>query len=186
MGATWTTAGRHGNALSFNGTSNLVRVASAASLNLGSAMTLSAWARPAANQSGWRTIMQRQADAYFLAAGGDRPLRPAGGGNFGSTTPVVASPTAIAVNAWTHLALTYDGANLRLYVNGSQAATRAAAGAIQATANPLWIGGNQPYGEYFRGLIDEARVYNRALTQTEIQNDMNAPLAWSGLAGAFM
>ena len=186
MGATWTTAGRHGNALSFNGSSNLVRVASAASLNLGSAMTLSAWVRPAANQSGWRTIIQRQADAYFLAAGGDRPLRPAGGGTFGSSTPVVASPTAIAVNAWTHLALTYDGANLRLYVNGTQVAIRAATGAIQATANPLWIGGNQPYGEYFRGLIDEARVYNRALSQTEIQNDMNVPLAWSGLAGPLM
>ena len=63
------------------------------------------------------------------------------------------------------MALTYDGASLRLYVNGTQVATRAAAGAIQASANPLWIGGNQPYGEYFRGLIDEARVYNRALTR---------------------
>ena len=42
--------------------------------------------------------------------------------------------------------------------------------------NPLWIGGNSPYGEYFQGLIDEVRVYNRALTQTEIQADMNAPV----------
>ena len=45
-------------------------------------------------------------------------------------------------------------------------------GTIQATDNPLWIGGNNPYGEYFTGLIDEVRVYNRALTQTDIQADM--------------
>ena len=37
-------------------------------------------------------------------------------------------------------------------------------GTIQATDNPLWIGGNNPYGEYFTGLIDEVRIYNRALT----------------------
>ena len=88
----------------------------------------------------------------------------------------VSGPTANPLNTWTHVALTYDGATLRLYVNGSQAATRAATGAIQTTTNPLWIGGNQPYGEYFQGLIDEARVYNRALTQTEIQNDMDTPV----------
>ena len=93
----------------------------------------------------------------------------------------MASATAIPVAAWTHLALTYDGANLRLYVNGTQVGTRAAAGAIQATANPLWIGGNQPYGEYFRGLIDEARVYNRTLTPADIQTDMNTPLNWTGI-----
>ena len=58
---------------------------------------------------------------------------------------------------------------MRLYVNGTQVASRAQTGTIQTTTNPLWIGGNSPYGEYFKGLIDEVRVYNRALTQAEIQ-----------------
>ena len=40
---------------------------------------------------------------------------------------------------------------------------------IQTGTNPLWIGGNSPYGEYFQGLIDEVRVYNRALSQTELR-----------------
>ena len=71
------------------------------------------------------------------------------------------------------MALTYDGATLRLFVNGTQVATRATTGTIQTTDNPLWIGGNNPYGEYFAGLIDEVRVYNRALTQADIQADMN-------------
>jgi glucose/arabinose dehydrogenase/chitodextrinase len=174
-GATWT-QGRYGNALSFNGADSIVRVASAASLNLTGAMTLSAWIKPTATQSGWRTILQRQADAYFLDAGGDAALRPAGGGTLGTSTQYVSGPTANPVDAWTHLALTYDGATLRLYVNGTQAATRAAAGAIQTTTNPLWIGGNSPYGEYFQGLIDEVRVYDRALTPTEIQTDLNTPI----------
>ena len=88
-----------------------------------------------------------------------------------------AGPTANPVNAWTHVALTYDGSMLRLFVNGVQVASTPAAGAMQSSANPLWIGGNSPYGEYFQGVIDEARVYNRALTATEIQTVMNNPVA---------
>jgi fibronectin type 3 domain-containing protein len=72
--------------------------------------------------------------------------------------------------------LTYDGTALRLYVNGLLVTTSNATGAVQASANPLWIGGNSPYGEHFRGVIDEARVYNRALLATEIQDLMTHPL----------
>src|SRR4030095_8952445 len=60
----------------------------------------------------------------------------------------------------------------RLYVNGVQAASQARTGSIQTSSNPLWIGGNSPYGEYFQGLMDEIRIYNRALSQVEIQTDM--------------
>ena len=176
-GASWTTQGRYGNALSFDGSSSVVRVADSASLDLSTAMTLSAWIRPAATQSGWRTIMQRETDAYFLNASNSvGPLRPSGGGTLGGNTQFLSGPTASPVSAWTHVAITYDGAALRLFINGTQVASQATTGAIQATDNPLWIGGNSPYGEYFQGLIDEVRVYNRALTQADIQADMNGPV----------
>jgi hypothetical protein len=48
-----------------------VSVPASPSLNLTRAMTLSAWVRPSAPQSGWRTIVQRHADAYVLTAGSD-------------------------------------------------------------------------------------------------------------------
>jgi fibronectin type 3 domain-containing protein len=177
-GATWTTQGKFGNALSFNGTNNLVAINSSATLNVTTAMTLEAWINPAANQSGWRTIMQREVDAYFLNASNDSgALRPSGGGTLGGQVAWLSGPTANPVNIWTHVALTYDGAALRLYVNGVQAATLAATGAIETNSSPLRIGGNSPYGEYFNGRIDEVRVYNRALSATEIQTDMNTPVA---------
>ena len=43
---------------------------------------------------------------------------------------------------------------------------------IKLTTDPLWIGGNEPYGEYFQGTIDEVRVYDRALTSGELADDM--------------
>ena len=69
LGATWA-RGRFGGALRFHGAGEVVRVPGAESLDLRGAMTLSAWIRPSEPQSGWRTVVARQTDAYFLTAGG--------------------------------------------------------------------------------------------------------------------
>ena len=54
---------------------------------------------------------------------------------------------------------------MRLYVNGTQVASTAHTGAIATSTNPLQIGGDSIYGQYFAGLIDNVRVYNTALTR---------------------
>jgi hypothetical protein len=175
-GATWTTQGKYGSALSFNGVDNLVAISGSASLNVTTGMTLEGWINPTATQSGWRTMMQRQPDSYFLNASTSAgPLRPGGGGTINGDVSMVTGPTASPVNSWTHLALTFEGTTLTLYVNGTAVATQPAIGTLQTNSNPLRIGGNVPYGEFFQGLIDEVRVYNRALSAAEIQADMVTP-----------
>jgi hypothetical protein len=74
------------------------------------------------------------------------------------------------------LAATYDGATQRLYVNGALVASRAQTGLIKTSTSALRIGGDSVWGEYFGGKIDEVRVYNRALSQTEIQKDMTTAI----------
>ncbi len=61
---------------------------------------------------------------------------------------------------------------LRFYVNGTQVSQLSVTGAIVTSASPLRIGGNTIWGEWFNGLIDEVRTYNRALSAAEIQGDM--------------
>lgn len=73
--------------------------------------------------------------------------------------------------------MTYDGAMLRLFVNGTERSAVALSGPVERSSDPLRIGGNSTFTkEYFAGLIDEVRVYNRALSAAEIQRDMATPL----------
>jgi len=74
------------------------------------------------------------------------------------------------------LTATYDNAMLRLYVNGTLVRSSAMSGALLTSTGALRIGGNSVWGEFFQGSIDEVRIYNWALTQTEIQADMNTPI----------
>ena len=68
---------------------------------------------------------------------------------------------ALPVNTWTHLAVTYDGSTLRFYVNGVQTGILAQTGTMATSTNPLQIGGDSLFGQYFAGIIDEVRIYNR-------------------------
>ena len=85
--------------------------------------------------------------------------------------------TQLPLTTWTHIAATYDGATLRLFVNGTQVGTRAVSGSIVISGNPLRIGGNSIWGEYFSGRVDDVRIYNRAISTAQIQTDMNMPVA---------
>ena len=75
---------------------------------------------------------------------------------------------------WKYYALTYDGATARLYVDGIHVST--ASGTHSTNNNRLLIGTWDTATEFYDGTIDEIRMYNRALTQPEIQRDMNSPL----------
>ena len=174
--ATWTTSGKYGAALSFNGTSARVSVPDAASLRLTTAMTLEAWVKPSAVTSNWRDVIYKGNDNYYLEGTSDSGGRPAAGGTFGSTGATVYAASALATNVWTHLAATYDGAVLRVYVNGIESSSAPRTGTLATSTNPLEIGGDSIFGQYFQGAIDEVRVYNVALTPTQIQTDMNTPV----------
>lgn len=176
-GATRTTSGKFGGALSFDGISNWVTVNDSASLDLTNGMTLEAWVYPTALSNTWRTVLIKENSpnlAYVLYANSDTnvPATDVYNGSY-NTIKGTSSP---ALNAWIHLAVTYDGTTERLYVNGTEIALRSLQGSAQISTGALRIGGNSMWGEYFKGNLDEIRIYNRALSAGEIQTDMNTAI----------
>jgi hypothetical protein len=175
-GATWTANGKFGSALSFDGSTSWVTIADAPSLDLTNGMTIEAWVNPASS-AGWQSVVLKETSgglAYALY-GENNANHPSGYVHTNADMGVNGS-AVLPLNTWTHLALTYDGATLRMFMNGTQVGSAAVPGAAVTSSSPLRIGGDSVWGEYFSGLIDEVRIYSRALSATEIQSDMSTPI----------
>ncbi len=183
-GAGWTT-GRTGGALSFDGVNDVVNIPDSNSLDI-SQMTLEAWVRLSTLGNQWRTVVIKEKPKQLVYALYAYTNGPGAAGNVnvnGSYDVYAQTPSLLPTKTWVHLATTYDGTTIRLFVNGEQIATKAQTGKIVASNSPLRIGGNTVWGEWFTGLIDDLRIYNRPLSQGEIKADMSAPVANGGGAG---
>ena len=178
-GASWSVSGKYGGALSFDGVNDLVTTADSASLDLTGGMTLEVWVKPTTLPTDWRTIILKERPGHLAYAlyGNTSGNRPSVEVTTSTGNYETRGNSRLSTGTWSYLAGTYDGSSLKLYVNGSLVSSRSISGGIFVSTNPLRIGGNSVWGEYFNGLIDEVRVYNRALTQAEIQADMNTPVA---------
>jgi hypothetical protein len=176
QGATWVSTGKFGKALSFNGSSSSVVVNDSVSLHLTNGMTLEAWVYPTA-LGNWNEIIYKGDDDFFLEAATPQTAGPAVGLGSTGTYPMLSAANPLALNAWTHVAGTYDGSTLRIYINGVLSASVARTGAIDPSTYALTIGADTMHGSYYGGLIDEVRIYNRALSATEVQTDMNTPIS---------
>lgn len=166
-----------GNAYDFS--SNYILATNSASLN-SDYITLEAWIKADSwatniwenviiSKDGWAT----GSEGYTLRAGANGSLS-FNIGSAGNWVEVVSTPL-MATGQWYHVAGTYDGLNLRIYINGEEVNSTAHTGVIAQGTYDLnigriayTVGGNR----YFDGALDEVRVWSAALTQTSIQDYM--------------
>ena len=164
-------AGIVNNALSFDGIDDYVAVDSAANLNPGGSLTLSAWVRWNINPTTgnkWASIINRGGDnRYRLQHNATNTAF-----QFGLTTSAggkwMDSNTAPVQGVWYLVVATYDGQTMKLYVNGALENSRQLTGDIADIVGPLHIGSFVNSGRFFNGKIDEVGLWNRALSASEV------------------
>jgi hypothetical protein len=184
--ATWG-AGRYGSALAVYG-SGYADADDQTALTPGVSATFEAWVLLSGSPTEQVSIINkwgRSADSeYFLGLDANRRLqfgwRTSGTGAWGTPSFSQTSGTGqVPLNTWTHVAVVRSGATLSFYVNGvlDRTVTAMDANAFRNAGSSLRIGGQNRGGQkrYFPGRIDNARVYNRALTAAGIQQAMQTP-----------
>ncbi len=161
---------------SFDGTDDYVDAGNDASLGIGAAITVEAWVNPILPHGDniGSVVSKRGGNTagYWLYLNSSNvPSFTINGWDIGDKI-ITASA---AVSGWSHIVGSYDGSNLYIYVNGVKKTQSTTQSSIGVDSTNLEIGklpGSNNYN--YNGLIDEARVYNRALSESEIQAIYNA------------
>jgi glucose/arabinose dehydrogenase len=180
-GAAWTSSGKFGAGLAFDGTDDRVTIGASPLLNLTTG-TVEAWIR--LDRIGrWHGVIAKgnvnsePSHNYAIEVEAGNVVN-CGIGN-GTSSNLVRSTTTVAALQFYHVACTWDGSQLRLYING--ALNRSVSQTLTPAANssPLFIGQFGGSVDRFDGIIDEVRIYNVALSQSQIQTDMNTRIGSS-------
>lgn len=173
-GAAWTT-GHSGAAVNLDGVDDYISVTNFAVG--GPALSLTAWVKNSSLASGIDQRFISKADdatedaTYWmlgLTSTGENRLQfrlRAGG----VTTTLTAAAGDLPLNTWYHVAATYDGSTMRLYLNGTEIDSIAKSGSIAAGGSvPVDIGRSPDGSNHLRGAIDDVRIYRSALDASEI------------------
>ncbi|MFN4842618.1 MAG: LamG-like jellyroll fold domain-containing protein [Dolichospermum sp.] len=176
--------------LSFNGVDNYVEIPHSAALSLNT-FTLEAWVNQTQIKGDWQPIITKEANngyevnyGLYIEPNGSR-LDFAFQDSNGNWRYIYPSQASLTLNQLTHVAATYDGAKLSLYINGQLDTSVDWVGTPLQNNYPVKIGRELNAWNPFAGQIDDVRIWNVARTQTEIQANYNQQLVGNetGLAG---
>lgn len=175
-------------ALKFDGSNDYVNMGASDTLRVSNAITMEAWIQPTGpgSNSTNGTIFSKEGE-YLLSRFADGTISyalaiPSHGWTWQNTGYVAPE------NQWTHIALTYDGATVKVYANGNLVYSVEGSGVIgdaHSDLNDFRVGVRPVWLEYFDGKIDEVRIWNIARTEAKIQNNLYRELVGNenGLIG---
>ena len=173
-GPTWTSDGVRDGALLFDGIDDHIVVPHDDSLSITEALSISAWARVDSAFLGTNRIISKERpgmnDNFWLSVQGDQLWMGIGGEFF---SPGIALPS----NEWFHVVGMYDSVagEVRIYLNGFEALAQATSTTLTPNTDELIIGANWESGKFFDGALDDVRIYDRVLGESEIIDQAYAP-----------
>jgi len=168
--------GVFGRAINLDGVGDYVNCPGSSVLNMTNRITVAAWVNINAVDKAWQAIVTKGDSAWRLSTSGMQNKF-----QFGVTGPpdwhVVDGLIEIPAGEWHHVCGTFDGFDIRLYLDGELDNIAAYEGSISANTYEVCIGeNNQVPGRCWNGLIDDVRIYDSELGPTEVQALVDVPL----------
>ena len=164
-------SGVFGNAAHFDGLDDYVDIGTADNLALGNNFTIEAWINPE-DMGNYRTIASKAGSFFFAQANVGGSLRIATYFFGLKYATWQAANDSIPLYSWSHVAITFDGTNIRFYVNGKLSRQANNPGSVTSPGgNSVFVGSRSDLASKaykFKGGIDEAAIYNRVLTTEEL------------------
>ncbi len=169
-------AGVFGQAISLDGDGDYVDCGLAPEFDITDFITFTYWIKVVEFDKSWNTVLSRGDDSWRSSRAGENNFMEAAvSGTAGNWTYGV---TPVDDGQWHHVGWVYDGTMNYLYVDGEVDATEENSGQITVSSYPLYIGDNSSAtGRFWTGLIDDVLIFNRALSQEEVQRIMQSSLS---------
>ena len=174
-----------GEVLNFDGVNDFINIPHNALLNITNSITVESWIKTTSSSE--RYITTKYDDSWYLAINGAGAAPGKASfylNNPGPTISWLHGTSTVSDGNWHHIAGTYDGTVMKIYVDGKleNQAVKTTSLSITTGTNPLQIGA-RTNGITFQGSMDEVRIWNTARSQCEIQSYMNCeiPTTASGL-----
>jgi hypothetical protein len=166
LGRAGAVSGDANSSIALDGVNDTVRVPNAAVLNSSSAMSLEVWLNVAALPASSATLARKEGQYLLrLYYDGSIVFRLWKGG---AINELATSGGAVTANTWRHVVATWDGATMRLYVNGTLRTSRTLAAPVDVNTNDLYLGSSYNSYDYYAGRLDEAAVYTAALPASRV------------------
>ncbi len=163
-------SGKYNSSIEFDGTNDYINLGNQSLLRDFYQLTVSAWIYGTSLPSSDLDVVFYKDTSGFYLGVFDRKIR------FRSsdlTSDSTTSSTTISNNQWHHIAATYDGTTVKLYLNGKLDGSEPATGTISENTLSSTIGAFGSSSQFFTGKIDDVRVYKYALSSSQIQKLVN-------------
>jgi hypothetical protein len=171
-GAQWV-SGYIDGALDFDGDDDYVDCGYDPIFDTANEMTAAAWVTIRSIPTAWACVIAKGEYSWRISNENLDPRFHFGITIWSASNPSISGPTLVGYDEWHHVAGTYDGERINVYLDGSVDATVATTSPIGVNAANVLIGENpEAAGRNWDGMIDDVRLYNRALSQAEISELM--------------
>jgi hypothetical protein len=178
-------SGKYGSGLVFNGTTSYASAADSNSLDISGSGSVETWVKLNAVNV-WQGVVAKgnvndnNLQNYALEIDGTNHLECTIGN--GSSSQIAISTATLSAGSFTHIACTWDGSNIKIYINGTLDKTTAQTVTAGANTSVLNLGQFGGASDFLSGTLDDVRIYDRAISVSEVTTDMN--MAIDGASGA--